>query len=196
MINPPPKSMEHLPRDRRGLPVPRVVAWSSEAWNRIDHDPLVGRAAVFTAGGEGQGVPVLGVLNEPRQRWAMVTRRCQVCGRSLRGESYLPTSTVQAQVGETFEDSPVTTEPPGCLECMTWSLHGCPVLHHQPPRLQRMKEGRLLLQLVDPSLAPAAYQGRFGKDFLAKRVWLGEQARRHGGAVGYVKLVVDEMVPA
>lgn len=173
-------------RDRHGRPVPWVAAWSSETW-AIGHDPLVGRLAILTRGRPGHGQPILGVLNEPRQRRAVLQHLCQVCGQPLGDDAWIPDVVATAT---TDDGRKVTTEPPSCLPCALWAVAACPGLRHTTSLLL-IRRGTAILQLVDPSRAPAAKAGRFGGDDEAHRRRLGVIARRHGGAVGYVKIALD-----
>ncbi len=199
-LPPPPGTMAALPRDHRGRPVPWAAAWSSERWAAIRHDPVIGRRAIFSAGRQGRGRPVLGVLNEERQRYAMVAGQCQVCRqpiRGIRGLGWLPDTvtgerTVLTEGGTAF---PTTTEPPCCYECASWAMAACPGLR-DTTGLWRIVRAVRIVQLVDPSRAPAAHQGRFGPDDPAGRERLGKIARRTGGVAGYVKLVLTEVEAA
>jgi hypothetical protein len=189
-----PETMARLPRGRQGMPVPRIVAWSSERWAAIRHDPLVDRPAVFTDGREGRGRPVFGVMNEVRQRRAVMARLCGVCFAELGdGGWWLPNYPKlllgTATVGG--DEYPMTTEPPCCEPCATWAITGCPGISATATGLLRIESTLNVLQLVDPSRGPAVHDVRFDRgDDPAERERLGRIARRHGGAVGYVKLVL------
>lgn len=188
-----PETMARLYRGRGGLPVPHVAAWSSERWGAIRFDPLVGRQAIFTTGRQGRGRALFGVTNEERQRACMVRRLCGVCAAPLEGPGWWPNHDrlieQKADVdGRTYD---VTHEPPCCHTCATWSATGCAAIGRRTPNLLRVDAGSFVLQLIDPSRAPGRHDPRFdGPDNAAERERLGRIARRHGGAVGYVKLVI------
>jgi hypothetical protein len=195
-----PATMAHLPRGRGGMPVPWVAAWSSERWAAVRWDPVVNRIALFTGGRHGRGRPVFGVMNEPRQRAAVMRRRCGVCGGPIplelyRFVGYLPAHDrlLDATVEHRGERHRVTGEPLCCRPCATWAATGCPGIAGGCSGLLRITKLLPIAQLVDPSRAPATHDGRFdGDDDPAERARLGRIARRHGGAVGYVKVAVVE----
>lgn len=186
-----PDTMARLPRGR-GLPVPYVASWSSEHWHAIRHDPLVGHVAVFTAGRHGRGRPLFGVTNEPRQRLCVTRHLCGVCGQPIDGPGWLPhhDRLIEGQATLTGRQVDVTHEPPCCEPCAYWSATGCPSISRRTPNLLRIDSYESLLQLIDPSAAPARHERRFDCDDDRDR--LGRIARRHGGAVGYVKLAITD----
>ena len=189
----PPESMARLPRGRQGLPVPYVAAWSSERWAAIRHDPLVGRVAVFTGGRHGRGRPVFGAMNEARQRRAVIERRCGVCEALYEGAGWLPAhpALIAGTAPLAGREAGVTTEPPVCEPCARWSAAGCPGIASRCTGLLRLGVTVPVLQLVDPSRGPMEHDARFdGHDDPAERERLGRIARRHGGAVAYVKVAV------
>lgn len=187
-----PETMRKLPVGPRGLPVPYAAAWSVEHWHAIRHDPLVDHVAVFTAGRPGRGRPLYGVMNEPRQRRCVMEGRCGVCGDLIDGPGWLPEHptlmSATAEIGG--REVPVTTEPPCCHPCATWSATGCPGIAAKTTGLLRIGAWQPVAQLIDPSAAPGRHERRFDRDDDRDR--LGRIARRHGGACGYVKVAVTE----
>lgn len=193
-----PEHLKRLPTDRRGLPVPWIAAWSSEHWAVARFDPLVSRQALFTAGRHGRGTPCFDVMNEPRQREAVMRGWCQVCRARLARDrrtgiitGYLPASTLAEGVAHTDDGTPVTAEPLLCGLCATYVVDHCCVLAKRgDPGILAVSAWRRLLQFVDPSAAPPTHERRFDRSPDLTR--LGVFARRHGGLVGMVKLMIDE----
>lgn len=75
--------LDHLLKDRRGLPVPYINAWGDESPERmrIDFDRRVGmRAAFYDDHGD---VPDFTRQAVQRQRECMVDGLCQVCARPV-----------------------------------------------------------------------------------------------------------------
>lgn len=197
-------TLDDLPRDRRGLPVPYVAAWSSEHWAVARWDPLIpGRQmALFTAGRMGRGTPCFDVVNEPRQRESVMTGRCQVCRDPLDRDrrtgipiGFLPQSAIDEETIGRLDGDPVTAEPLCCESCARFVVEHCCVLARRPAKgIVRVTRWDRILQYVDPSAAPPTHERRFDKSPDLTR--LGEVARRHGGLVGMVKVCIREMEPA
>jgi hypothetical protein len=187
-----PASMARLPRGgRHRLPVPYVASWSCERWHAIRHDPVVGDVAIFTAGRYARGRALFGVTNEPRQRECVMLRRCGVCGQPITGPGWLPNHDrlIEQTADIGAQRLRVTHEPPCCLPCARWSATGCLAIRGRTPDLLRVDAFVPIAQRIDPSRAPSNHDARFdGPDDSAERERLGRIARRHGGAVGYVKL--------
>lgn len=199
-----PASMARLPV-YKGRPVPHVAAWSSERWGAVRHDPTVGRVAMFSTGRQGRGRPVFGAMNEPRQRAVVLGHRCGVCNSPLEDGAWLPhfdalaDGNVTLDLDGTPHEYPFVTEPPCCHDCARWAADGgCPGIAGESRGLVDVRAAFPIVQLVDPSRAPMHFESRFdGEDDPADRHRWGKTARRHGGAVGYVRLaLVDtEIVP-
>jgi hypothetical protein len=194
-------SLDALPRDRRGLPVPYVAAWSSEHWAVARWDPhLPGRRiALFTAGRLGRGTPCFDVMNEPRQREVVMTGRCQVCTDPIPRDrrtgipiGFLPSSAIDEETIGRLDGDPVLAEPLCCESCAVYVTENCCVLAKRPAKgIVRVTQWDPVLQFIDPSAAPATHARRFDKNPDMTR--LGIIARRHGGLVGMVKVCIREM---
>lgn len=183
-----PDSLAHLPRDRNGLPVPWTASWSSEHWATARAEARIdNRLCLFTAGRPGRGTPILGAMNEPRQREAMLEGLCQVCGRPLDEDRWLPLLEWHAH---TDSGIPVTSDPPCHLACAKFTLIACPVLAQRGGRIVRLGRTRLLAQLVDPSRAPSRKHLRFDADEDPHRERLGGIVERLGPLVGLLKMIV------
>ncbi len=124
--------LDHLPRDRRGLPVPYVNAWGDEATAviRVAFDRLVDGPAVFV---EDHGdVPDFTRQNQQRQRRCMVEGLCQVCGKPVpwsRRNLVVAALSVKWQwVGELRREVPVIAEPWLCDRCCEIAVRWCPAL--------------------------------------------------------------------
>lgn len=189
-----PDHLTHLPRDHRGFPVPHVAAWSTERWAEVRHDPLVGnRPAIFTAGKPGTGRPILGALNEPRQRRSCVKRRCQVCDAPLgKGLGVVLAVSVE-KIDVAGHTVAATPEPPCCIPCARWSIEHCPGMADfaRPPTMWPLSQTVGTLQMIDPSRGPMRHPARYDEppdpELMARASRLAEV---HGGVVGLIKIVL------
>lgn len=124
--------LDHLRRDRRGLPVPYVNAWGEESVERasVAYDPLVGAPAVFFA--DHGEVPDFTRQNPQRQRRCVVEGLCQVCGKPVpwsRRNLVIASLSVQWHwVGNLRREVPVTHEPWLCDRCCAVAVGWCPAL--------------------------------------------------------------------
>lgn len=197
-------SLNELPRDKRGLPVPTVAAWSSEHWASTRMDPCAGgRWALFTAGRQGRGRPCFDVVNEPRQRRALHLARCQVCDDPLpRGTNgafgYLPASTLTVESHGRLEDgTPVTHEPLCCGPCAEYVTERCCHLrrHGAGLLLIRLCDVQRIMQFIDPLAGPPLHAAQFDREPTEReRATLARMVKREGGLVGFVKLALREVV--
>jgi hypothetical protein len=142
-----PSWLSHLRTDRRGIPVPWINLWGPEGDTErlsIRHDRHVGRPAVFYDDA-GQTVPDFTRQHMARQREAMVTGLCQVCGRlvpsSRRFLVFADLSTDLVHV-EGVGDVPVVTEPWLDERCARFAVTACPAL------IRRSRGDRLRLYQV------------------------------------------------
>lgn len=130
-----PPFLEHLHRDRRGIPVPWVNRWGTEdlARVRLDHDPHVGGLAVFNDD-DPHGAPDFTRQHMARQRQAVAEGLCQVCGR------HIPLSRRRLVVADLSVERipvrtptrrytvPAVTEPWLDDRCATFAVQRCPAL--------------------------------------------------------------------
>lgn len=164
--------MDRLPRDRRRLPVPHVAAWSSEVWGvaRAEHHLPGWPLALFCRGRQGRGRPMFDVVNEERQRRAVLLGRCQVCDGHLplthgptvgytRPYGWLPRATVEREsVGRLEDGTPVTHEPLCCQPCAAWvAVHCCDLRRHSDHGLVEVMKRHL----HDPAAALVAVKELF-----------------------------------
>jgi len=198
-----PSTMAHLPRDRRGLPVPHVAGWTSETWGVARAELLIRDRpmALFTRGRQGRGRPQFDVVNEARQRRAVLLGRCQVCDDELpRGHGptlghsrpigWLPA----ASIGDaTFDGHPVTHEPLCCLPCAAWAdVHCCVLARGTDHRVVRVDHWQPLAQMIDPSAdKPRKHPGDTAD---LERLGRIARAQNPAGLVGFVKVVLTGYV--
>jgi hypothetical protein len=127
----PPPFLSHLRTDSRGRPVPYINLWGDEDVSRmsIEHDPHVGRAAVFVDDSE-QAEPDFFRQNMQRQRECMVAGLCQVCARPVPwSRRFLVLSNISVQ-HIVLNRQPVVafTEPWLDERCATFAIERCPGL--------------------------------------------------------------------
>ncbi len=138
--------LNHLRRDRRGLPVPYVNLWQREDGVaeldrvRLDHDPNVGMRAVFQDDAD-LPVPNFTKQNLGRQRECMTVGLCQVCARpvpwSRRNIVVSSISVEWVDVGG--REVPVVFEPWLDDRCAEIATRWCPAL------IRRTREDNLTL---------------------------------------------------
>lgn len=196
-----PPCLAHLPV-WRGMPVPWVAAWSSEGRTVVRYDPHAGGVAIFNRGRLGRGRPVFGVMSPERQRAAILTGRCQLCGRHLDDLDQQPEE-YTAETGwlpnhpkltETTDQAGTQyfLEPPCHRACAEWAAIGCPGIRGTVTDLIEILEVRPLAQLLDLSDAANAFcqhPDRFDdQETDASAAHLAAQMRRHPhGVIGYVR---------
>lgn len=119
-----PPQLEHLPKDRRGFPIPYVAEWdsSSDGCATLIHNGNVLRLDCDCT--IGQGSPILGKQCPLRQRDCMSQRRCQVC-------SYPIPAHEDCHFLGSYEGN-VFWEPPLHRTCALYSLRVCPGITRQP----------------------------------------------------------------
>jgi hypothetical protein len=124
--------LDHLRRDRRGLPVPFINAWGERTIGsmRADHDPVVGGQAMFFD--DHGDVPDFTYQSPQRQRQCMVQGLCQVCGKPVpwsRRNLVISGMSVEWQyVADLRREVPVVTEPWMCDRCCAIATTWCPAL--------------------------------------------------------------------
>jgi hypothetical protein len=158
--------------------------------------------ALYSSGRQGRGIPHFDVINEERQRRAVLLGRCQVCDEILprqrggiRYYGWLPSTTLTSESRGHLEDgTPVVSEPLLCYPCCEWTISGCcQIARSDEVGMIRVDAFERVLQLVDPSAAPPSkLKGR--RDDMAARQRLGLIARRCDppGLVGFVKLALTD----
>lgn len=178
------------PQDSRGRVIPWVAAWSSETWGKSLFEPGLGRNALFTMGRQGRGKPVFGVLNEPRQRDAMLVGICQVCGtRILERDQRFVADPAPGRIQG--REGIVVTEPWAHGYCMAYALEHCPALRDTTEVIVPI-DFQLIAQIIDPTKAPAKKASRFDPVSAARMETLRSEVKRHNGLVGYIRLHIIE----
>jgi hypothetical protein len=129
-VSRPPASpwLDHLRRDRRGLPVPYLNAWGPEN-ARVDADPRAGGPAWFRD--DVGDVPDFTAMNPQRQRECMVDGLCSVCGKFVpwsRRNLVIAALAVEWVQTPSGREVPVVMEPWLCDRCAHIAVHWCPSL--------------------------------------------------------------------
>jgi hypothetical protein len=139
----------------KGRPVPFIAAWSLE---RVAVPPLMATPGGLAfewrprdAAGvawkpwldqPGAGEPEYGYVHGPRQRLAMQSLLCQVCGQPVeRDELGYPWLLEDQRGEEGWPEREVTTHPPVCPECQPGSAIQC---RHLRGRVASVRVGRVL----------------------------------------------------
>jgi hypothetical protein len=125
--------LDHLRRDRRGLPVPWINAWGAESVEATDvrPDPVVGGALAAFHLDHGD-VPDFTRQAPQRQRQAMIEGLCQVCGKpvpwSRRNLVVADLAVDWVWSPERRREVPTMTEPWLCDRCCAIAVDWCPAL--------------------------------------------------------------------
>lgn len=176
-----------------GLVIPWVAAWSSEGIITVANDPIAGRVAVFTKGRQGRGRPVFGVMNPPRQRAAVLTGLCQICGRSLEDTGWLPN---HPKLVESFDDKggQWLLEPPCCQPCALYSTAACPGIRGTVTDLIEVIEIQPVAQLLDLTDFIGRLSERFDdQETPESHARLNRVMRRYpGGVMGLVRYQITQ----
>lgn len=107
--------------------VPYVVHWSDENEWYVAKCPAAGNEPALFCRGKQTGTPMLGKMNEARQRECMGLRRCQVCRVDLTGTpGYTILDNATTKLPDHILPVPVIFEPPACPQCMRFALENCP----------------------------------------------------------------------
>lgn len=126
-----PRRLDHLRRDRRGLPVPFINNWGPEdpARYAVRPDRTVGRDALFLDD-DDQAVPDFTRQNMQRQRLCAAEGLCQVCARSVPwSRRFLVVSDISIDVIDLgVERCVALTEPWLDEECADIAVRRCPAL--------------------------------------------------------------------
>lgn len=193
----------------KGMPVPWVAAWSSEGLTVVRYDPHVGGVAIFNRGRQGRGRPVFGVMAPERQRAAILTGRCQLCGRYLDDLTDQPDDSTDETgwlpnhpgLCETVDQNGTQylLEPPCHRGCAEWAAVGCPGIRGKVTDLIEILEVRpaaQLLDLTDAQTVFARHPDRFDQqETAASSAHLADQMRRHpAGVVGHIRYSMGRSV--
>lgn len=125
--------LEHLRRDRRGLPVPYINRWGVEdpARMSIRHDPYAEDRGVFLDDSQ-ETEPDFTRQNMGRQRECMVRGLCQVCARpvpwSRRNLVVASLSIEWIRLDGYTRELPVIVEPWLDDRCAEIAVSWCPAL--------------------------------------------------------------------
>lgn len=123
--------LNHLRRDRRGLPVPYINLWGPETTDRlaIRHDENVRGPAVFLDD-DDETVPDFTRQNMQRQRECVTQGLCQVCRRFVPwSRRVLVIAALSCeQIVLEGRRTTVVTEPWLCRRCAEFAVTVCPAL--------------------------------------------------------------------
>ena len=129
-----PDSMQHLPI-KGGYPVPYVADWTGEHETNIEYNKELKHFVITTGPGSvGDGEPIFGRQNPPRQRECMMKLRCQVCHTELEHDDawWFIAGWIPAD-GKSGGDpiDPHIEEPPLCIPCARFAVTVCPGLNRE-----------------------------------------------------------------
>jgi hypothetical protein len=136
--------------------IPYIAMWSSEHWHEIKDCPYTYGPAIFSSGALGEGTPVLGKMNEERQRRCMVMGLCQVCTCNLHLKTkYFVSDAVGSEVEGKGGQQILITEPPVCKQCFETAMQHCVGLRRQVEsgRIQagRVRKFDMCVQMLNAS---------------------------------------------
>lgn len=148
-----PDFLSHLPRDRRGLPVPYVNRWGLDSEGvptpRLAWDRHAAAVAVFADDGPGE-TPDFTAQHMARQRECVAEGLCQVCARNVpwsrRWLVVADMSVERVDVPGLGRQVPVVTEPWLCERCARFAVERCPAL------IRRRRDERLSLYRITSKL--------------------------------------------
>lgn len=142
-----PDWLNHLRRDRRGLPVPHINLWGDADDStrfRIERDEYVNQSAIFYRD-DYAGDPDFTKQNFQRQRECMIGGFCQVCSRPVPWRRrLLVLGDLSVESIEVDGASHVAvTEPWLDTACADFALQHCPAL------IRRRRDENLTLVTVE-----------------------------------------------
>lgn len=162
--------------------VPYVAAWSTETELLIRRcSTASNRPALCRKQSRGQGVPLLGKMDEFRQRRCWSERLCQVCGREISTKWIGIDSPQSATIPGQICPAPVLLEPLACVPCAKTAIEHCPGIARQ------REAGTLRCYVVGHCQLIQQIVGPMGNNDKLDRVlaeWKGEPP------VGYLKAVL------
>lgn len=137
-----PSHLEHLRRDRRGLPVPYINRWGPEDPTRVSigHDANVGGPA-FLYDDSGFGEPDFTAQHFDRQRECMAVGLCQVCANHVPwSRRFLVLASLSVETITVHgRKVAAVTEPWLCGRCAEFATEVCPAL------IRRRREEQLIV---------------------------------------------------
>lgn len=140
------------------IPVPQPVMWSAEDEYFVALCPIWKRPAICQKEAQGEGVPRFGRPHVMRQRRAMASVLCDVCGKPLRNATKISLSSFGGDYPQGYLLTQV--EPLLHADCARLSVEHCPALQRQ------LRDGRMRARQVfqcrpKPTIASAEERQSF-----------------------------------
>lgn len=112
------------------VPVPYVAYWSDEIDKpfAVRRDPRLHDEWALFSQGTPTGKPVLGKMNEQRQREVVLDGKCQVCAAPIKRSRWL------VSFGEHENGKLLVREPWSCTGCMVAAVRYCPGIRQAADR--------------------------------------------------------------
>jgi hypothetical protein len=136
--------------------IPYVAAWSLEREISIVPCVYARGPAIVRKQRRGQGTPILGKMDEARQRECMAGRLCQVCHQPVRlGQMIALESPDAVTLPGWISKLPLLLEPPACEPCARKAIELCPgIARHRAAgtlRCFRVLDDQLVAQEIGPA---------------------------------------------
>jgi hypothetical protein len=110
------------------MPVPWVTEWQVDGVDpKHPNFGALGGLAIDCTCRPGVGTPLLGKQCVRRQREAMLSRRCSVCGVTIDGLAVFAGVSAYTDSGGRLLAA-ISVEAPTCVDCLAYSALGCPTL--------------------------------------------------------------------